>query len=209
MDRLQQEWSNHKNFMAGLPPVIKPVLNFFDQMRSPKDHKNFMAWTNESTHTFKEMMELMRNSPGIHKLTHITYNTYTARSLGFPEFTYGFRYKIDDGETFKHLILFMGNGILARRADGDQPLIEIRKDEPPLLHLTQNFAFIITKRKDISEIDLYPEEPDQVYAAWQPEVSHIPRAIRVNEDVAIPWKNSREEVEVFTDTEDVPNLEYH
>lgn len=211
IEGLHQKWKNHDRRIANLPPIVKPVASFLDGFRRPEGFGRIMSWHQEASSLFQEVTILMKNNPGIHKLTHLTYNAYTARDLiGFPEFSYGFRYEIDGNpldKPFDGPLLFWSNGVLARR-DDDVPLIEVRKDEPPLLYLPENFVLIITKRKGITEIDIDPDEPDVVYAAWRPEITNEPRAIKVAEDVVIPWKDSIDEIEVFTDTEDVRNLEY-
>lgn len=214
MEGLQQKWTNHDERIASLPPIIKSVISFFDGFRVHEGHNRFMSWLSESSATFQEVTSLIKSHPGKYPLTHLTYNAYTDRDLGFlgfPEFTYGFRYQPDGKplkEPFDQPLLFCGNGILASRAEGNTPLIEIRGDEPPILHLPERFAFIITKHKAVADIDINPDEPDVVYAAWQPEVTYEPHAIKVSEDVAIPWKGSMDEVEVFSDTVEVANLKY-
>lgn len=209
MERLRQKWKNHDSRIASLPPIVKPVVSFLDGFRSPEGHDRFMLWLQESSRIFQEVKVLIKNTPGTYHLTHLTYNAYTVRDLGFPEFTYGFRPGLDGKPLEKPFdrILFWGNGIMARRAEDNVPLIEIRKDEAPLLHLPENFAFIITKHKYVTEIDIDPE-PDVVYAAWMPELTRDPRAIKVAEDVVIPWKNSVEEAKVFNGTEEVTTLEF-
>lgn len=211
MAGLRQKRENHDKRIASLPPIIKTAVGFLDGFRGLEGHDRFLSWLNESLVTFQEVTALIKGSLGIYPLTHLTYNAYTVRDLGFPEFTYGFRYQ-PEGEPlqkpFDQPLLFCGNGILARRAEGDAPLIEIRKDEPPILHLPEKFAFIITKRKVVTEIDINPNEPNVVYAAWQPEVTYEQRAITASKDVIIPWKSSMDGVEVFSDTVEVANLKF-
>ncbi|MDP3973251.1 MAG: hypothetical protein Q8P92_00270 [Candidatus Daviesbacteria bacterium] len=209
IEELSQKWTKHSERIAGLPPIIRPVVRFFNGFRGREGGDRFMSWISEGIATFREVASLIKSNPGKYPLTHLTYSAYTARDLGFPEFTYGFRYQ-PDGEPLKEPFdqpwLFGGNGILARRAEGNTPLIEIRRNEPPILHLPEKFAFIITKHKVVTEININPDEPDVVYAAWQPEVVYEPHAITIAKDVVIPWKSSIDEVEVFSDTVEITNL---
>lgn len=211
IEGLRQEWIKHSERVAGLPPIIRPVVRFFDGFRGLGGRDRFMSWLNESSATFQEVTSLLGSNPGKYPLTHLTYSAYTVRDLGLPEFTYGFRYQ-PDGEPlqkpFDQPLLFCGNGILARRAEWDIPLIEIRGGEAPILHLPEKFAFIISKPKAVTEIDINPDELDVVYVAWQPEVTYEPHAITVSQDVAIPWKSSIAEVEVFGETVEVANLNF-
>lgn len=212
IEGLHQKWKNHDKRIGNLPPIVKPVVSFLDGFRSPEGFRRIMFWQQETLSLFKEVTVLMKNNPGIHKLTHLTYNAYTARDLiGFPEFSYGFRYELDGNpldKPFDGPLLFWSNGVLARRVDDDVPLIEVRKDEPPLLYLPKNFALVIKKRETIAEIDISPDEPDVVYAVWMPELTDEPHAIKIDEDVVIPWRSSEREAKIFSDTVEVTNLKY-
>lgn len=211
MDGLRQRWTNHDRRISNLPPIVKPVVSFLDGFRGLEGHDRMMSWQQETMKLFREITDLMKNNPAMYELTHLNYTPYSNQYFGFPQFSYGFRRQIN-GETlekpFDQPLLFFGNGILARRGERNVPLIEIRKDEPPLLHLPEDFAFIITKHKAITEIDINPDEPKKAYAAWRPEVSYTPRAIKIPEDIVIPWRSSEAEAERFSDTEEVPNLKY-
>lgn len=209
MAGLRQKWANHDRRIASLPPIIKPVVSFIDGFRGREGHDRFIVWLNESLVTFQEVTALIKGNPGEYLLTYLTYSNYTIRDLGFPEFIYGFRYQPEGEplqEPFNQPLLFSGNGILACRAEGDEPLIEVRGDDSPILYLPEKFAIIITKHKAVTKVDINPDEPDTVYAAWQPEVTYQPRAITVAKDVVIPWKSSLDGVEVFGDTVEVTNL---
>lgn len=211
MNGLRQKWDDHDRRMGNLPPIIKPILNFFDGMRGLEGNDKYLSWVQERHRVYREIIDLIKRNPGIYELTHLRYHAYTARDLGLTEFDYGFQFSLDGkplGEPFDGPVRFFSNGIMARRAEGETALIEIRENEPPILHFPEGLALIITKYKAVTEIDLSPDEPEKVYAGWQPKVTYEPKAIKVSEDAVIPWKSSVEEVEVFTDTVEVANLKF-
>lgn len=199
--KVQQQWDVHESLIASLPPVVKPIVSFLDGFRSLKDDDKVRDWRTESYNLRFELDRLIRSNPGKYELTHLAYNPASTRWI-FPPFSYGFIHRIGK-KTFPKL--FMGSGIVAKRAEVESPLLEIRTDKnSPLLHLPDGFAFVLKKHKDKAESSLDPEGPVVAYSAWQPQVTDTPKPIRIPEDIAIPWKSSLREVKPFKDTEAVP-----
>lgn len=202
-EHLDAQLNGMHNFIDSTPQPVKGALRgtmiflpIYDILWKRRNSAEELSRSWE-----KELKAWIGNKSGKYPLTRMSCNV-SANILTdiFSPFIWGYDFPV---EKDTYIVGFGSTGLFAKKADGDEPLVEIRDEYQPILHLPSGMGLSVISFDSFSD-----PQPQPLYARWQPHLTDNPRCIGIPQDIVIPSSTDEERRRLFTDTEELTEIGY-